>query len=53
MSLIKRKNLEAYIIQETCLEGDFMKYFAGDKIMIHHGPSIQPRGAREGAAIIL
>ena len=30
-----------------------MKYLAGDKIMIHHGPSIQPRGARGGVAIIL
>ena len=30
-----------------------MKYLTGDKIMIHHGPLIQPRGARGGVAIIL
>jgi len=53
MRLMEKKTLDTYIIQETHLEGDFRKYLTGDKIMIHHGPSIQPRGAREGAAIIL
>jgi len=50
---MERKKIDAYIIQETHLEGNFMKYLTGDKIMIHHGPSIQPRGARGGVAIIL
>ena len=47
------KKLDTYIIQEIHLEGDFVLYLTGDKIMIHNNPSIQPRGARGGVAIIL
>jgi len=50
---LTEKKMDAYIIQEAHLEGDFMKYLTGDKIMIHHGLLIQPRGARGGVAIIL
>jgi len=35
------------------LEGNFVKYLTGDKIMINHGPTVQLRGARGGVAIIL
>jgi len=35
------------------LEGEFVKYITGDRTMIHHGSSIQQRGARVGATIIL
>ena len=50
MRLMTKKKLDAYIIQETHLEGDYVKYVAGDKIMVQNGLLIQPRG---GAAIIL
>ena len=50
---IMEKQIGCLYYTKKHLEGDFMKYLTGDKFMIHHGLSIQPRGARGGVAIIL
>ena len=46
--LMKEKNIDMYIIQETHLEGDYKKMLNNGYIMVHHGPTQQPRnGAKE------
>ena len=40
--LMEHIKSDAYIIQETHLEGDFIKYISGDKLLIHHSPIKQP-----------
>ena len=48
------KNLDAYIIQETHLAGDYATILPQGNIFIHHGPKTQPlRGAKGGVAIVL
>ena len=52
--LMKKKNIDAYLIQETHLPGTFEKYIYDDYYLIHHGPDNQPaNGAKGGIAIIL
>ncbi len=52
--LMKKKNINAYLIQETHLPGTFEKYIYNDYYLIHHGPDNQPaNGAKGGIAIIL
>jgi exonuclease III len=52
--IMKTNNLDAYLIQETHLAGDFEKLIMFDYYLIHHGPEIQPsNGAKGGVAIIL
>jgi hypothetical protein len=52
--IMKNNNLDAYLIQETHLAGDFDKYLMFDYYLIHHGPEVQPaNGAKGGVAIIL
>jgi len=52
--LMKTKNIDSYLIQETHLPGDFEKVIFGDYYLIHHGPPSQPaNGAKGGVAIIL
>jgi hypothetical protein len=52
--LMKRKDIDAYLIQETHLPGDFEKSILEDYYLIHHGPPTQPSsGAKGGIAIIL
>ena len=42
------KNIQAYLIQETHLQGDFTQRISGDLTFIHHSPKIQPtKGAKE------
>ena len=42
------------MIQETRLEGDYIKILPRNFMMLHHGPALQPRqGAKGGVAIIL
>jgi hypothetical protein len=52
--LTKRIGIDAYLIQETHLSGDFKKTIIEDYYLIHHGPQNQPtNGAKGGVAIIL
>ena len=51
---MKKKNIDAYLIQETHLSGDFEKFIIDNYYLIHHGPEAQPtNGAKGGVAIIL
>ena len=51
---MKKKNIDAYLIQETHLSGDFEKFIIDNYYFIHHGPEAQPtKGAKGGVAIIL
>jgi len=51
---MKKKNIDAYLIQETHLSGDFEKSIIDNYYFIHHGPETQPtNGAKGGVAIIL
>jgi hypothetical protein len=51
---MKYNNLDAYLLQETHLAGDFKKYLMFGYYLIHHGPEVQPTsGAKGGVAIIL
>ena len=48
------KSINAYMLQETHLEGNFIKILPMGRFLIHHGPDMQPhQGAKEGIAIIL
>jgi len=48
------KKIQACLIQETHLQGDFSQRISGDLTFIHHGPEIQPtKGAKGGLGIIL
>jgi len=48
------KKIQAFLIVEACLEGNFVKYLPKNQIMIHHGPYKQlKQGATGGVAIIL
>ena len=48
------KNIQAYLIQETHLQGDFTQKISGRLTFIHHGPETQPtKGAKGGVGIIL
>jgi len=52
--MMQQQNIDAYIIQETHLPGDFEKHLINDYYIIHHGPEKQPNsGAKGGVAIIL
>ncbi len=51
---MKENNLDAYLVQETQLAGDFRKTLIFDYYLIHHGPKIQTsNGAKGDVAIIL
>jgi hypothetical protein len=51
---MRDNNIDAYLIQETHLPGDFEKILLLDYYLIHHGPEHQPAsGAKGGVAIIL
>ena len=51
---MKEKHIDAYLIQETHLAGDFEKFLLLDYYLILHGPENQPsNGAEGGVAIIL
>jgi hypothetical protein len=52
--LMEEKKIDAFILTETHLEGDFQKVLPRKQIFIHHGPETQPRqGAKGGIGIIL
>jgi hypothetical protein len=52
--IITKHNIQAYLIQETHLAGDFTMQISGGHTIIHHGPEAQPtNGAKGGVAIIL
>ncbi len=52
--IMKDQKIDAYIIQETHLEGEFEKKILNDFLFIHHGPPKQPpQGAKGGIGIIL
>ena len=52
--MMQQQNIDAYLIQETHLSGDFEKHLINDYYIIHHGPEKQPNsGAKGGVAIIL
>ncbi len=51
---MKHNKLDAYLLQETHLAGDFERHLMFDYYLIHHGPEIQPPNeAKGGVAIIL
>jgi hypothetical protein len=51
---MKENNLDAYLVHETHLAGDFKKTLIFNYYLIHHGPKIQPsNGAKGDVAIIL
>ena len=51
---MKENTIDAYLIQETHLAGDFEKILLLDHYFIHHGPEHEPAiGAKGGVAIIL
>ncbi len=51
---MKDQNKDAYLIQESNLEGDFEKKIFNNYLFIHHGPLKQPpQGAKGGIGIIL
>jgi len=51
---MEKNDIDAYLIQETHLAGDFEKYLINGYYIIHHGPETQPiNGAKGGVAIIL
>jgi len=48
------KSIDACMLQETHLPGDFIMYLPKGQPMIHHSPKSQPnQGAKGGIAIIL
>jgi hypothetical protein len=48
------KKIDAFILTETHLEGDFQKTLPRKQLFIHHGPENQPRqGAKGGVGVIL
>ena len=53
--IMETRKLDAYIIQEMHLAGDYIKIIGEKKYyMIHHGPEEQPRsGAKGGVTIVL
>ena len=51
---MKKNKIDAYLIQETHLAGNFEKLLINDFYFIHHGPETQPtHGKNGGVAIIL
>jgi len=51
---MEEKNIDAYIIQETHVEGDYPKILNNGYVMVHHGPTqLLRNGAKGGVAIIL
>ena len=52
--IMKKKNIDAYLIHETHLSRDFENFIIDNYYFIHHGPEAQPtNGAKGGVAIIL
>jgi hypothetical protein len=52
--IMKKKKIDAYLVQETHLATDFEKTISLDYYLIHHGLPTQPRcGAKGGVTIIL
>ena len=52
--MMESKLIDAFIIQEMHLKGDFVKILPKGQLFIHHGPNIQPhQGAKRGVMIIL
>ena len=50
---MEKNDIDAYLIQETHLAGDFEKFLSNNYYFIHHGPESQPvNGKRGGVAII-
>ena len=48
------KSIDAYMLQETHLEGDFITYLQKGQLVINHGPESQPKqSTKEGIAIIV
>ena len=45
---MEERNVDAYIIQETHLEGDYTKILNNGDIMVHHRPTQQPRNGAKG-----
>ena len=51
---MEEKKIDAYILQESHLEGDYIQIMNSGFVMIHHGPLRQPKnGAKGGVAIII
>ena len=48
-----KKKINAFLIQEMHLEGDYMKQLPGGKILIHHGPETQPKQGAKGRVAII
>ena len=53
LDLWKTKQIQAYLITETHLEGDFIKNLTNNYLFIHHAPKKQEKARRGGVAIIL
>jgi hypothetical protein len=51
---MENKKIDAFILMETHLEGDFQHILPKNQLFIHHGPENQPhQGAKGGVGVIL
>ena len=48
--LMDTKAINAYMLQETHLKGDFITYLLKGQLMIHHGPESQPSKVQKEAS---
>jgi len=48
-----KRKINAYILQEIYLEGDYMKIMNNSFIMIHHHPLRQPKNRAKGGVVII
>jgi len=52
--MMESKSIDAFVIKETHLNGDFIKILPKGQLFFLHGPNVQPhQGAKGGVAIIL
>ena len=52
--MMESKLIDAFMIQKTYLEGDFIKILLRGQLFIHHRSNVQPlQGAKGGVAILL
>ncbi len=51
---MEKKNIDAFILTEMHLEGDFQNFLPRNQLFIHHRPEKQPlQGAKGGVGVIL
>ena len=50
---LMEKKIDAYILQETHLEGDYTKTMNNCFLIIHHSPPRQPKNGAKGGVVII